>query len=115
MQKSLAVLALLALIQTACGRNVRDECFIDGQTISCPKRGTSVTIPTAINGQDGAQGVQGEQGPAGVDAEPCTVTDTEKGAIIECPDGSSVEVFDGADGKIIICHRKKHGHRTCRG
>ena len=106
------LIILAALLLTSCGRNVRDECFVDGQTISCPKSGTSVTIPTAINGAQGEQGIQGE---AGADAEPCTVTDTEKGAIIECPDGSSVEVFDGDDGKIIICHRRRHGARTCRG
>lgn len=113
MKKSLVLIVILTVIQAACGRNVRDECFVTGNTITCPKSGTSVTIPEAINGQDGAQGPQGEQGPAGADGESCTVVDTESGAEIVCPDGSSVEILDGEDGKTIICRRHRWGFRTC--
>lgn len=45
--------------------------------------------------------------------EPCTVSDTEVGAIISCPDGSSVEILDGQDGQVIICHATKL-HKICK-
>ena len=51
------------------------------------------------DGQDGAQGPQGAAGVDGADGEPCTATDNGDGTYtIDCPDGTSVTVADGADG-----------------
>jgi hypothetical protein len=55
-------------------------------------------------------GGPGEKGPRGTSGEPCSVTDTADGAVIECPDGTSVTVTDGQDGadgndnKIVSSH-----------
>ena len=73
----------------------------------CPKEGTST--PISVPGADGTNGTDGTDG---TDANPCIVTDTEEGALIICPDGSSVELHDGEDGRIVVCHRH-HGHRVC--
>ena len=43
--------------------------------------------------------VNGPQGPKGVSGTSCTVTDTDGGALITCPDGTSALVTDGDDGK----------------
>ena len=57
--------------------------------ISCPD-GTSVTVPSGTDGQDGA---------AGQDASPCSISDNSDGTYtLSCPDGSSVVVSDGATG-----------------
>lgn len=42
---------------------------------------------------------EGEDGVDGVDATPCTVSEGDGDATIECPDGSSVTIFTGKDGK----------------
>lgn len=47
----------------------------------------------------GGAAKDGAKGPDGSDGEPCTVQDTADGAVISCPDGSSVTVSDGADGE----------------
>lgn len=82
-------------------------------TLDC-EDGTSVTWHDGEDGEDGedgasgapgetgATGPQGEQGPpgeTGANSEPCTVTDNGKGKkTITCPDGTSVDVFDGEPG-----------------
>lgn len=82
----------------ACGQNVRDGCHIEGNILSCPKAGTSIDLT--------------QQTPDS--GESCTVVDTETGAEIVCPDGSSVEIFDGEDGQVVVCHKNKNGERKCR-
>lgn len=57
----------------------------------------------------GAFACGGNPGPAG---DSCSVDQTDSGAIISCPDGSSVEILngeDGDDGKQVIIICKKHG------
>lgn len=84
-----------------------------GAIITCPD-GTSAIISNGTdgndgqdgqdgqNGQDGADGTNGEQGEPGADgapAEPCTVEQTNDGAIITCPDGSEAVIVNGEDGE----------------
>ena len=54
-------------------------------------------IVSCAPGHRGSQGVQGEQGLS------CTVLQDERGATIECPDGSTAVILNGKD-----C---KRGHR----
>lgn len=51
-----------------------------------------------IDGQDGVAGVNGADGQDGQDAEPCTTTQTEWGATLVCPDGTSAYVLNGTNG-----------------
>lgn len=75
-----------------------------GAIISCPD-GSVVEIPKPAAGAKGAPGDQGPRGPAGSpgpagESEPCKVTQTETGALIECPDGTTAEVKNGVDGSV---------------
>ena len=49
-------------------------------------------------GKQGSQGSAGAPGQAGAAAQPCTVTTIANGAQINCPNGSSATVYDGAAG-----------------
>jgi hypothetical protein len=51
-----------------------------------------------LDGQDGVAGLNGADGQDGQDAEPCTTTQTELGATLACPDGSSAYVVNGTNG-----------------
>ena len=99
------ILALFLIV--ACGKNVRDACHSEGDFLVCPKDGTRA--PISVPGPAGGDGTNGLDGS---DSESCSVTDTEEGAEITCPDGSSVEIFDGEDGSVVVCH-KKHDKRIC--
>lgn len=101
------ILTLLALLSISCGHPERYGCNIVGDKLKCLD-GSTHALP--VDGQDGKDGKDGKDGS---DAEPCTVSDSPEGATISCPDGSSVEIFDGEDGRIIVCHRHRHGHRDC--
>ena len=58
---------------------------------------------TLSDGSQGPQGEQGEQGAAGADGEGCSATDNGDGSYtIECPDGTSITVSDGADGETGV-------------
>lgn len=54
-----------------------------------------------VKGPKGDQGETGSRGPrgfSGENAESCTVTAVENGALIECPEGDGVVVLNGIDG-----------------
>jgi hypothetical protein len=51
-----------------------------------------------LDGQDGAPGVNGAPGTDGEDGTSCSATQNDGSATINCTDGSSAELFDGADG-----------------
>ncbi len=61
------------------------------------------------NGRTGAQGIQGvagQDGAAGQNGLSCSVTSTEAGALITCPDSSSALVSPPpAPTFTFICHR----------
>jgi len=85
---ALLILAFCA----ACGHPERYGCNIspDATSFAC------------LDGTSGA-----------LTTEPCHVEDTDAGAVITCPDGSTVEILDGLDGSIIICQKTKH-HKICK-
>ncbi len=56
------------------------------------KNGTNGT-----NGQDGAAGEQGQAG------QPCTVTQTDQGTLVTCPDGSTALIPPQHD-PTYLCH-----------
>lgn len=108
--------ALILMTLTACGHPERFGCIPVSDGFSCVD-GSHVNLPPGQVGPAGPSGNNGTNGNDGQDAAPCTVVDTESGAVILCPDGSSVEVFDGEDGEdgssvVIVCHQHKK-KRTC--
>lgn len=93
------VLILSALL-VSCGHPERYGCNVVQNTLQC------------LDGKNYPLPVDGTDGQDGANAEPCTVIDTAAGAEIVCPDGTSVEILDGDDGKTIICHKRRH-RRVC--
>lgn len=75
----------------------------EGSLILC-EDGTSVTIKDGINGSSGATGASGAAGSAGAagqngqDASSCTVVQTQTGANITCPNGTSATLLNGING-----------------
>jgi hypothetical protein len=46
-----------------------------------------------------------------VTSQPCTVEDTEEGAVILCKDMEPVLISDGKDGKYKKCKKHKKNHK----
>jgi hypothetical protein len=51
-------------------------------------------------GPQGPQGSSGSQGPAGQNGTSCTVVSNSGGATVECSDGSSSPIYNGATGVV---------------
>lgn len=123
----LALVTLTACLLAACG--LETDCFdgcneeqstADAEQPSVPSPGPAgpqgepgvagaggPVGPQGPAGEPGTTGPQGEPGDPGQDAEPCTVYETETGALIICPDGSEAELFHGEPGADADCKKPK--------